>query len=181
MSITKEKKKEIIEEVAGIVKDTTSVIFVNFHGLGVQDTNDMRSSFRKGGISYTVVKKTLVKRALSNINMKGSMPSLDGELALAYLSLPRSISGEAGRDTNADEDDLLAPAREVHSFAKRFKDNISIIGGIFEGRYMSREEMVEVAEIPPLPTLYGQFANIINSPIQGLVVALSRIAEEKGA
>jgi ribosomal protein L10 len=41
--------------------------------------------------------------------------------------------------------------------------------------------MMAIALIPSQQTLYAQFVNVINSPIQGLVVALSKIAEKKTA
>ena len=44
---------------------------------------------------------------------------------------------------------------------------------------MNREEMNDIAVIPPLEVLYSQFVNIINSPIQGFVVALDQIAKQK--
>jgi ribosomal protein L10 len=39
--------------------------------------------------------------------------------------------------------------------------------------------MESIALIPSQKTLYAQFVNIINSPIQGFVVALNAIAEKK--
>jgi len=62
---------------------------------------------------------------------------------------------------------------------KELKDNLSIVGGIFDGSYAEREMMVSIASIPPLQTLYGQVVNLINSPLQGLVLALNAIAEKK--
>jgi ribosomal protein L10 len=44
---------------------------------------------------------------------------------------------------------------------------------------MEKAQMMEIATIPGLQTLYAQFVNVINSPIQGLVVALNAIAEKK--
>ena len=89
------------------------------------------------------------------------MPAIFGETAMAYGA------------------DLVAPAREVLNFQKKYKDNLSIVGGIFDGKYMSKEEMMAIALIPSQQTLYAQFVNVINSPIQGFVVALSKIAEKK--
>ena len=76
---------------------------------------------------------------------------------------------------------LIAPAREVFAFQKKYKDNLSIVGGIFDGKYMSKEEMMAIALIPSRETLYAQFVNVINSPIQGLVMALDAIAKKKTA
>jgi ribosomal protein L10 len=46
---------------------------------------------------------------------------------------------------------------------------------------MNAAEMTEIATIPSKHTLYAQFVNVINSPIQGLAVSLSKIAEKKEA
>lgn len=161
MAITKAKKKEILEKVGDALNGSQSVVFVNFNGLTVNDTTALRADLRKEGVGYTVAKKTLVGRALDTLSVAGDRPTFDGELALAYA------------------DDLLAPAREVHEFSKKHKDNIAIVGGIFDGVYKSKDEMMEIALIPPLKTLRAQFVNIINSPIQGFAVALNAIAEKK--
>ena len=124
MAINKEKKKEIYEKTQGIIKDSGSIVFVNFHGLGVSDSTQLRNNLREEGSSYSVVKKTLVKKALDESSIEGEMPELDGELALAY--------GE----------DLIAPARGVYQFQKKHKENISILGGIFEGSFMNQEKML---------------------------------------
>ncbi len=161
MAISKEKKNEIYEKINKVIKDTSSVVFVNFHGLGVGDTTDLRRKLRENNVGYFVAKKTLIKRVLGGLKVEGDIPQLDGELALAY------------------SDDLTAPARGVYDFQKGHKDNVAILGGIFEGKYMNQIAMTEIAMIPPTQVLYGQFVNLINSPIQGLVVALNKIAEKK--
>jgi ribosomal protein L10 len=56
---------------------------------------------------------------------------------------------------------------------------VTIVGGIFDGAFMSQSQMQEVADIPSRETLYGQIANVINSPIQGLVVSLNQVAEQR--
>ncbi|MBU1046773.1 50S ribosomal protein L10 [Patescibacteria group bacterium] len=163
MAIKKEKKKEIFEKAEGILKDSNSVVFVNFHGLGVSDTTQLRNNLRNEGSSYTVIKKTIVKKALENTSIEGEMPELEGELALAY------------------SEDLIAPARGVYEFQKKHKEKMAILGGIFEGVFMNKEKMLSIAQIPAPQVLRGQFVNLINSPIQSFVTALSKIAEKKEA
>ena len=160
MALTKEKKKEVVEKVKQAVSENETVAFVNFHGLGVADTTEMRNSLREEGVGYTVAKKSLVKLALKDASAKGDVPALDGELAIAY-----------GEET--------APARGVYEFGKKHEDTLSILGGIFEGRYVDAVEMNEIAQIPSLDVLRGMFVNIINSPIQRCAIALSEIAGKK--
>ncbi len=166
MPRTKIEKKEILEKVETILKDAESLVFVNFHGLKVGDTVAVRRQLRKEGVGFFVAKKSLTRLALENGKGKkvaGTMPELPGELGLAYAK------------------DLIAPAREVYEFEKKFKGQIAILGGIFEGKYMSKDEMKAIALIPSQKTLQAMFVNVINSPIQGFVMALDQIAKKKTA
>lgn len=146
-----------------IAKDSGSIVFVNAKGLKVSDTMNLRNALAEAGASYKVVKKTLLKRALQAAGISGDMPELTGELAVAY------------------SDDLTAPAREVWNFAKKFEDKIAMLGGVFEKAFMDKAGITAIATIPPTPVLRGMFVNVINSPIQGMVIALSEIAKKKSA
>ena len=163
MALTKEKKAEVSRKIAQALDEAASVVFVRAKGLPVAETQEMRRAFRKEGVKYYVAKKTLIKRALAERSYEGEQPPFEGELSLAW------------------GDDLVAPAREVYAFVKSTKDKVAILGGIFEGRYMSAEAMTEIASIPSQQTLYAQVVNVINSPIQGLVMALDQIAQQKEA
>jgi large subunit ribosomal protein L10 len=50
---------------------------------------------------------------------------------------------------------------------------------VFEGKYMGADEMKALAMIPSMQTLRAQFVNLINSPIQGFVMALDAISKKK--
>ena len=162
MAITKNKKKEIIDTLNKILEKSKSIVFVNFNGLGVEDTKVMRVGLRSNGVGYYVARKTLAKKALEDASFEGELPDLKGEFALAY------------------SDDETSSASGVYEFQKKFKGNITIMGGIFENKFMSQSLMTEIAEIPAMPILRGQFVNLINSPIQQFVVALSEIAKSRG-
>ena len=161
MAITREKKAAISERLRGILDDATTLVFVNFHKLNVGTETEIRHTLRENGVLYYVAKKTLLKRALADKKYAGTLPELDGELALVY--------GE----------DAVAPAREINEFVKKNSDSLSILGGVFEGAYMGRDDMMSIATIPSLQVLHGQVVNLINSPIQGFVMALDQIAKQK--
>jgi len=161
MALTKAKKIELIGKLEKIVSDTPNLVFVTFKGLNVFDTSLMRKALRGAGVGYMVVKKTLLKRVLDKASFEGDLPALPGEVAIAYGIDP------------------VAPAREVAQFTKKYSDMLSMIGGVFEKKYMNKAEIATIASIPSLKVLYGQFANVINSPIQGLVVAFDQIANKK--
>ncbi len=165
MAINKEKKGEILARLAQILTDSASVSFVNFHKLTVKNVQELRRKMRAAGSGYFVAKKTLIAKALEGGRFTGAMPELKGEIAVTYL--------EKGRN------DLTAPAREVYGFEKKFEKAVALVGGIFEGLFKSRDEMLVLATIPSRQTLYAQFVNLVNSPIQRFAVALSEVVKKK--
>jgi len=160
MAITKAKKQTILAKLEEVRKDSESIVFVQFNKMAVNDTTAMRANLRDLGVGYFVAKKTLMKRAFDG-SYEGTMPELEGEIAVAYSA------------------DAIAPAQNIKEYAGKYKDKISIAGGVFQGVYKDAAEMTEIASIPALPVLRGMFVNVINSPIQGLVLGLNAIAEKK--
>ena len=160
MSISKEKKKEILGSLKTI-SASKSLAFVNFHGLTVANATELRRKLKDSGVSYLVAKKSLAKKALGESGIGGTLPELSGELGIAY------------------GDDAIAPAREIFAFQKKFENRVSLLGGVFEGKFIGAEEAKALALIPPLQTLRAQFVNLINSPIQGFVMVLDGVAKSK--
>ena len=163
MARTKVQKKEIIEKLDTIVNGANSLVFVNIHGLKVSDMTVMRRRLKSQKVGFFIAKKTLSSKVLTDKKYEGTLPELVGEFGLAY--------GE----------DLIMPAREVFEFQKKFKDRLSIVGGVFEKKFMNKAEMTEIASIPPREALLGMFVNVINSPIQGFVMALDQISKKQPA
>lgn len=164
MAITKAKKQEINSKISSALVDSATSVFVSFTGLGVEKNNVLRKALKQNDSDYYVVKKTLLKRAMDASGAAGTQPELgEGMVAVAFGN------------------DQMAPAREVFEFSKGNKDAIEIVGGIFDGSFKSKEEMMEIATIPGMETLRGMFANVINSPLARFAVVLNQVAETKEA
>lgn len=159
MAISREKKEEVVAKIRDVAGDAKAVVFATFKGFPVNSQNEMRRALRAQSVGYTVAKKTLVRRALSDV-FEGEMPALEGEVALAY-----------GQDE-------LAPAREFAVFVKKYPELLAFVGGVFGGRFVGREEIISIAAIPGMDTLRAQFAQLINSPLQRLAVVLDQVAQK---
>lgn len=161
---TKADKQAIVETLAGKVKSSVSSVFVHFHKLTVDDEYPMRRELTGKGVKYFITRKSLIKRAAAEAGVTGDVPELKGEIAIAHLMGDGEVTTVPG---------------SIYEFVKKLKDKLTIVGGIVEGKYVNAAEMMALATIPPTPVLRGMFVNVINSPIQGLAVALSKIAEKK--
>ena len=163
MALTKAKKSELLEGAASVTKDAKTIVFVKFDKLTVAESIALRRGLRAEGSNFRVVKKTLLKKALTDGGYQGEMPDMPGEIAIAW------------------SDDLLAPARAVYEFSKTHKEKAEIVGGVFDGVFKSKIDMLSIATIPPRKILIAQFVNLINSPIQRFAVVVSEIAKTKTA
>ncbi len=156
MAVSKEKKEEILNELKENFKKAKFAAFVNFHGLSVSAASELRKLLGGLNTKYLVAKKTLINKAMSELGFEGEAPALEGEIAMAF-----------------SEDDPVASARALKDFAR--KNSIKLAGGIFENKFIGKETVVMLANIPPREVLLGQFVNVINSPVKGFAGALNGI------
>jgi large subunit ribosomal protein L10 len=158
--LQKSKKEEIVKEIDQAVKESGSLVFVNFHGMTVGDETALRRDLRNQGVSYKVSRKTLLKRALQG-KAEGEIPELTGEVAIAYSK------------------DETSSAREVYNFQKTHKDALRIIGGIFAGKFVDAGRMMEIATIPSKEVLLSKLAFLFKSPMQRMALAINEVAKKK--
>ncbi len=162
MAVTREIKEKALAKVENIFANSQSAVFVHFSGIEGEEVRKMRAKMKEEGVGYSVIKKTLIRKAAEGSEIAGELPVLDGEIALAY-----------------SESDATAPARLVKEFAKSTGGKVEIVGGFFENNFQNQAQMTEIANIPSLDVLRGMFVNVINSPIQRMAIALGQIAEKK--
>ena len=158
--LLKSKKEEMVKDLEGVIKNSNSLVFVNFHGMKVVEETAFRRDLRDQGVGYKVSRKTLLRRALTG-KAEGTIPELAGEVSIAY-----------GKDS-------IAPAREVYNFQKTHKGILNIIGGIFEGKFVSGDFMLGLATIPTKEVLLSKLAFLLKSPIQRFALAVSEVSKTK--
>ncbi len=162
MAISKDKKREIVAKLNDAFSEASAVTFVGFTKLTVAVSSKMRKDLALAGVQLYVAKKTLIRKALETQGYTGTLPELPGEVAVAWTST-----------------DVTAPSRGVYEFGKKLKGMLTLLGGVFDGAFVDAAQMTAIATIPPMPVLRGMFVNVLNSPIQGFVVALDKIREQK--
>ena len=161
MALPKAKKVELIDSYKKALSTAKSVAYVSFKGLPVKQTEELRRSLRAESSSYFVVKKTLWDLAVKNAKITGESPLVASEMAVIC------------------SEDLLTPARLSYEFAKSHKGLLTLMGGIFDGEFKSREEMTAIATIPSREVLLSQIAYLLKSPMQRIALAVSEVAKTK--
>ena len=158
------EKQAIVASLTEKLQSAAAGVLVDYKGITVSEDTALRAELRKNNVEYAVVKNTLLRFAVNNCGMNELDDLLNGTTSLAICN-----------------DDPVAPARIVNDFAKKLGDRFSIKGGFMDGKVMPLNEVMALAEIPPIPVLRAQVLGTMLAPISGLACVLKQIAEKQGA
>lgn len=162
MAVTKAQKAEILADLKDKLQKAKSVMFAHYIGMTVSDVSELRSTLKKGNAEMKVAKKTLMQLATKELSMpEPTDEQLDGPVACIFSF-----------------EDPLSGAQIAFKFAKTH-DQVKLIGGIFEGKLISADEAMAIAQIPGREALLGMFAAMINSPLTSFARGLSELAKMK--
>src|SRR5512141_912891 len=99
------EKEQVIAEVTETVGRARGMFFTDFSGLTVEQATELRREFRKAGVSFKVVKNTLIQKALESVSGYDKVfPNLVGPTGVAFAF-----------------DDPVAPAKIIQKFAEKHK------------------------------------------------------------
>ena len=134
-----DQKQVVIDEIAENVKNSSSFIFLENHGLTVAETMELRRKLRESNSELKIYKNTLVARALSSLNI---------DLA-AELNGPKLV---------AFGSDIIEPIKAVADFMKKHP-NLEMKVGIVDGKIADLDELKQLATIPSREGLLTMFAS----------------------
>ncbi|MFH1255101.1 MAG: 50S ribosomal protein L10 [bacterium] len=159
MPKTKEQKRTILKELSDKISRAKSIVFAKYNALTVKENEDLRIKLRKENNEYYVAKKTLFGLALKDKAISGlDIKKFEGQVAAIF-----------------GYEDEVSPAKIVGQF-KKDKDKegkIEFMGGILENKYISANEVENLAILPSKSELYGKIVGSINAPVSGFVNALA--------
>lgn len=155
MPKTKQQKEEAIKILTDNIKNAKSVVFANFQGLKVSESEELRQKCREQNIGIMASKKTLVKKALADAGLDVDTKSFEGGVS-ALFGL----------------EDEVAPAQVVSNFAKDH-DVVSFFGGVLEGNFIDAAKVTELSKLPSKQELYAKLVGSINAPVSGFVNVLA--------
>ncbi len=152
---TKKQKKDIVKDLSEKLKNSKAVVFSDFKGLKVKDMMAMRKELRSAGVSFNVVKKTLIEIALKDAKLKMDVKNLEGQIAVAVSS-----------------GDEVVAAKIIAKVAKA-NENLKIVGGILGDKILATDEVNTLASLPGKDELLAKLVGTLNAPISGFVNVLA--------
>lgn len=154
MAKTRVKKEELIDRLNRQLDSAKSAVLVDYKGLKVSETEELRKTLRSKGAVFNIAKNTLVKIALKKHGIEFDEAIFKKPVAIAF----------------AMEDEAI-PAKEIDLFAKKH-EAIEILGGILENKMVDSATIKRLAALPSREELLAKAVGSIAAPLSGMVNVL---------
>lgn len=156
----KEDKAVIIEELSGKFKDNMSFYFTDASGFTVAEVNDFRRKCFENGIEYKVVKNTLIKKALENI---------DADFSELNESALKGFTGVMFSGENAS-----APAKLIKEFKKKdSQERPKLKGASIEyDLFIGEDQLAALSKFKSKQELIGEIIGLLQSPAKNVISSL---------
>lgn len=142
----KEEKNEFVAWMSEELAKASSTVLADYRGLTVAQMDDLRSKCREAGVSFKVVKNTLMKRVVKGTDREVMQELLEGPTAIAWHN-----------------EDPGAAARVLVEFAKNKQNEaLEIKGAAVSGKLLDANGVKFVlATLPTREELLGRMAGLV--------------------
>jgi large subunit ribosomal protein L10 len=158
MPLTKDKKNEVVAEVAASLGASKMTVVAKYQGTTVKALQQLRRDARDGGTKLRVVKNRLFRQALQQTDTLKDVDTseLTGQLLYAF-----------------NPEDEVAPAQVLAAFAKA-NPQVEFVGAITaQGKFITADEVKALAELPSKDTLIASVIATLTSPLHDSINGLS--------
>ena len=140
--------------------DAKAAVLSDYCGLNVQEMSELRGMLRKADVELHVVKNTLARRAVESTHLKPLADYVKGPTAVALTI-----------------DDAVGMTKVLTEYTKK-EPKLEIRVGVAEGRVLTAEQLIQVAELPSREVLLAQMLGAMQNPLSGLVGVLHGVLRQ---
>jgi large subunit ribosomal protein L10 len=157
---TKQQKAEEIAKGVGFVRESKSLIFADFTGVGVEAVKRLKKALKPANGSYRVIKKRLLGIALKRSGVDIALDGFKSQLGTVFL-----------------KGDISSAAGTVYKFAKdlaKEKQEFKVVGAydIETKQFLDAAAFTTIAKLPTREVLLGQLMGILTAPIRSFMYVL---------
>jgi len=156
VSLNRQEKAVVIEEVAAEIAKAKSVVVAEYRGLDVASVTVLRKTARESGVYLRVLKNTLVRRAVAGTSFEELSSQLTGPLMYAI------------------SEDPVAAAKVLSGFAKT-NDKLVIKAGALPNSVLDLAGIKALAELPSREELLAKLLGTMQAPIAQFARTLNEV------
>lgn len=155
-------KQAVVAQLKEQLESAKGVVLTSYKSLTVAQDTELRRELREAGVSYHVVKNTMLRIAAKEAGIEGIEEHLEGTTAFAFST-----------------EDAVAPAKVICGFIKKNKledaEVLTVKVGMVEGKVIGVDEVKALAALPSREELIAKLLGSMNAPISNTVNVLQGV------
>lgn len=156
---TRKQKQDALDALTEQFKNANAAMLVGFQKMTVAKDQELRNQLREAGISYSVVKNTLARKAAAGTALEQAADHFKGVTAVALST-----------------SDPVGLSKAIAKFSKANADIFSFKAGIVEGKVVALADIEAIASLPSKEDLISKILFLVNCQAQRLVTVTQAVA-----
>ncbi len=154
--MTREEKSQVIEKLTAQLAENSTIYLADISGLDAGSTSNLRRACFKAGVKLSVVKNTLLSKAMESSDKDFGQLS---EVLKGNTSLMFSETGNA-------------PAKVIKEFRKKSEKPLLKGAYIEEAVYVGDDQLDNLVNIKSKEEVIGDIIGLLQSPAKNVISAL---------
>ncbi|MFN2578409.1 MAG: 50S ribosomal protein L10 [Pyrinomonadaceae bacterium] len=155
---TKQQKQKDLDALAEQFKQANAAMLVSFKNMTVAKDQELRRQLREAGLTYSVVKNTLARKAAAGTALEPMADQFKDVTAVALSA-----------------NDPVGLSKAISKFSKANPDIFSFKVGLVEGKVVELKEVESIANLPSREELLSKVLFLINVQAQRLVTVIQAV------
>ena len=151
--MNREQKTNYVSSLKESLNNNEAMMIYHYHGLNVNQLDDLRSQMREAGALLKVTKNRITKIALKDTQHEEAISLFSGQTGVALSKDPITL------------------AKTLVNFQKK-NDMLKIVGGVMDSKVLAPEDVAKIATLPTLDEARAKIAAILQTPAQQLISIL---------
>ena len=151
--MNREQKSSYVSSLKDVLNNNEAMMIYHYHGLNVNQLDDLRNQMREAGALLKVTKNRITKIALKDTQHEEAISLFSGQTGVALSKDPITL------------------AKTLVNFQKK-NDMLKIVGGVMDSKVLAPEDVAKIATLPTLDEARAKIAAILQTPAQQLISIL---------
>jgi large subunit ribosomal protein L10 len=158
--MTRLQKNDIVDDLTSEFKTASAIIVSDYRGTSHKELESLRVKAKELNVNVRIVKNSLVKVSLKNIE---------------NIELPAELTGPSIFIWSEDQ---IAACKTAYLFSKEV-ETFSIKTGIVENKIADLDTINALAQLPGKDELLGMLGYVWTAPIRNFTVGLDALKQKK--
>ncbi len=153
----RKEKSLLLSSLQDVIKDSDSLVLTSYEKMSANQAANFRTSLRQAGGMFTVVKKKMFLKAAEKLGHQFEL-ELDGHIGVVAI-----------------KENVVDATKALYKFQKENENIIKVLGGQFEGKICSSQEVEMISKLPTQPEMRAQFLSVLEAPMSQTLAVIEEL------